>query len=70
MTTRTYRALDRVRHAARRLVAAVGALRPQDWREMPWWFRTVTLPDALRYARLMDRRLTNVLGPDKPKKTP
>jgi len=69
MTTRTYRALDRVRHAARRLVAAVGALRPQDDNAMPW--RTAALVALSSYfARIVDRGLTNVLGPDKPKETP
>jgi len=65
MTATTRRALVRVQHAARRLVQAVDALRPQDRRDLPWKV-ALTAEAACRVAGVTARRLTDLLGPDVP----
>lgn len=62
MTTRTRRALYRVRNAARRLVQAVDALR-SELKTLPGATRA-SLWGARAVALIVDRRLTDVLGPD------
>ena len=65
MTTRTRRALVSVRQAARRLVRAVDALRPQDWKAIPLVTRGwVWLVGWCAFALKLG--LTAVLGPDVP----
>lgn len=70
MTTRTRRALNRVRNHARSLVRAVDALGPQDWQELPWWLRTVTLRDLWRLAAVVERKLAARLDDDQPVRKP
>ena len=60
MTTRTRRALYRVRNSAHRFVQAVEALGPKDLAELPWWTRR-GVRTARNKASLIDRSLTGLL---------
>ena len=60
MTTRSRRALYRVRNSAHRFVQAVEALKPQDLAELPWLTRLM-IGFARVSADSSARRLTGLL---------